>query len=162
MSGVKKPTHKRPGVITLKEIRKFQKSTKLLIKFLVFARLMMEITQDVKSDLCFQCRALTTLQEAAEAYMVGILSDSNLTAVHAKRQTLMKKDIQLAYKIHGDRDHYGEPSTSTHTTGKSGDKGGKPKGNNKLMAQIQNLLSVLFRTTNSSKRSILEKQYQFP
>ena len=91
--------------------------------------------------------------------MVGILSDANLIAVHAKRQTLMKKDIQLAYKIRGDRDCFGEPSTHT---GKSGGKGGKPKGSKKWMSQIQELLSVLFRTTNSSKRSILEKQYQFP
>ena len=94
--------------------------------------------------------------------MVGILSDTNLIAVHAKRQTLMKKDIQLAYKIHGDRDHYGKPSTCTHTTGKSGEKGGTPKGSKKWMSQIQDLLLVLFRTTNSSKRSILKKQYQFP
>ena len=92
---------------------------------------MREIAQDVKSDLHFQCRALTTLREAAEAYMVGMLSDTNLIAVHAKTQTLMKKDIQLAYKIHGDRDCYEEPSTHTHTTGKSGGKCGKPKGNKK-------------------------------
>ena len=131
MAGVKKPTHKRPGVLALKEIQKFQKSTKLLIKFLAFARLVREIAQDIKSDLCFQCRALTTLQEAAEAYMVGILSDTNLIAVHAKRQTLMKKDIQLAYKICGDRDCYGEPSTHTHTTGKSSGKSGKPNGSKK-------------------------------
>ena len=122
MAGVKKPTHKRPGVLALKEIQKFQKSTKLLIKFLAFARLVREITQDIKSDLHFQHRALTTLQEAAEVYVVGILSDTNLIAVHAKRQTLMKKDIQLAYKICGDRDHYGEPSTCTHTIGKSSEK----------------------------------------
>ena len=131
MAGVKKPTCKRPGVLALKEIQKFQKSNKLLIKFLVFARLVREIAQDIKSDLHFQCRALKTLQEAAEAYMVGILSDTNLIAVHAKRQTLMKKDIQLAYKIHGDRDCYGEPSTCAHTTGKNSGKGGKPKGSKK-------------------------------
>ena len=104
---------------------------KLLINFLAFTRLLREIAQDIKSDLRFQCRALTTLQKAAEAYMVGILSDANLITAHAKRQTLMKKDIQLAYKIHVDRDHYGEPSTHTHTTGKSGGKGGKPKGSKK-------------------------------
>ena len=80
MARVKKPTHKRSGVIALKEIQKFQKSTKLLIKFLAFARLVREVTQDIKPDLHFQCRALTTLQEAAEAYMVGILSDANLIA----------------------------------------------------------------------------------
>ena len=64
---------------------------------------MREIAQDIKTALHFQCKALSTLQEAVESYMVGVLSDANLIAVHLKRQTLMQKDIQLAHKIHGDR-----------------------------------------------------------
>ena len=72
------------------------------------------------------------LQEAAEAYLVGVLSDANMIAVHAKCQTLMKKDIQLAHMIQGDRDRYGEPSTKSHEDmtrkSKSSGRGGKPKG----------------------------------
>ena len=88
MAGVKKPIHRRPGVIALREIQKYQKSTKLLIIFLAFARLVREIAQDFKMDLLFQCKALTTLQEVAEAYLVGVLSNANMIAMHAKCQSL--------------------------------------------------------------------------
>ena len=129
LSGVKKPPHRRPSIIALKEIRKYQKSTRLLIKFLAFARLVREITQDFNQELHFQHKALTTLQEAAEAYLVGVLSGANLLAFHIKRQTIMQKDIQLVHKICGDRDKYGKPATSTHSD-KSGGKG-KGKGSKK-------------------------------
>jgi histone H3 len=65
--GVKKPRRYRPGTVALREIRKYQKSTKLLIRQAPFQRLVREIAQDLKSDLCFQSSAVLALQEAAEA-----------------------------------------------------------------------------------------------
>ncbi|KAH1251184.1 histone H3.2 [Glycine soja] len=101
--GVKKPHRFRPGTVALREIRKYQKSTELLIRKLPFQRLVREIAQDFKTDLRFQSSAVSALQEAAEAYLVGLFEDTNLCAIHAKRVTIMPKDIQLARRIRGER-----------------------------------------------------------
>ena len=101
--GVKKPHRFRPGTVALREIRKYQKSTELLIRKLPFQRLVREIAQDFKTDLRFQSSAVAALQEAAEAYLVGLFEDTNLCAIHAKRVTIMPKDIQLARRIRGER-----------------------------------------------------------
>ena len=93
----------RPGTTALKEIRHFQKSTALLIRKLPFQRLVREIAQDYKTDLRFQQAAIKALQEAAEAYLVGLFEDTNLCAIHAKRVTILPKDIQLARRIRGER-----------------------------------------------------------
>ncbi|SBS94521.1 histone H3 variant, putative [Plasmodium ovale curtisi] len=95
-TGIKKPHRYRPGTVALREIRKFQKSTDLLIRKLPFQRLVREIAQEYKTDLRFQSQAVLALQEAAEAYLVGLFEDTNLCAIHAKRVTIMPKDIQLA------------------------------------------------------------------
>ena len=100
MSGVKKPHRYRPGTVALREIRRFQKSTELLMKKLPFARLVREIAQDFKSNLRFNPDALLALQEATESFMVGLFEDSNRCAIHGKRVTLMTKDIQIAKVIH--------------------------------------------------------------
>ena len=91
--GVKKAHRFRPGTVALREIRKFQKSTELLIRKLPFQRLVREIAQEYKSDLRFQSQAILALQEATEAYMVGLFEDTNLCAIHAKRVTIMPKDV---------------------------------------------------------------------
>ena len=102
--GIKpKPRRFRPGTLALKEIRRYQKSTELLIRKLPFQRLAREIAQDINMDLRFQSSALMALQEASEAYLVGLLEDTNLCAIHAKRVTFMPKDIQLARRIRGER-----------------------------------------------------------
>ena len=102
--GVKKPHRYRPGTVALREIRKYQKNTDLLIRKLPFQRLVREICQvDLKKDPKFQSTAMLALQEAAEAYLVGIFEDTNLCAIHAKRVTIMPKDIQLARRIRGER-----------------------------------------------------------
>ncbi|PIC50010.1 hypothetical protein B9Z55_000108 [Caenorhabditis nigoni] len=101
--GVKKPQKHRRGTVALKEIRKYQKSTELLIRKLPFQRLVREIAQEFKTDLRFQSAAIAALQEASEAYLVGLFEDSNLCAIHAKRVTIMPKDMQLAKRIRGDR-----------------------------------------------------------
>jgi histone H3 len=130
--GVKKPHRYRPGTVALREIRRYQKSTDLLIRkrkqyfdlqcacaivlfdltshsspfatgTVPFQRLVREIAQDFKGDLRFQGSAVLALQESAEAYLVGLFEDTNLCAIHAKRVTIMPKDIQLARRIRGER-----------------------------------------------------------
>lgn len=93
----------RPGVQALREIRKYQKSTKLLIRKLPFQRLVRSIADDHFVGLRFQESAVLALQQAAEAYIVDLFIDSNLCAVHAKRVTVMPKDMQLARRIRGER-----------------------------------------------------------
>lgn len=101
--GVKKPHRYRPGTVALREIRRYQKSTELLMRKLPFQRLVREIAQDYKADLRFQSTAIMALQEAAEAYLVGLFEDTLLCAIHAKRVTIMPKDMQLARRIRGER-----------------------------------------------------------
>ena len=101
--GLKRPLRWRPGTVALHEIWQYQKSTELLIRKLPFNRLVREVTQDFKSDLRFQAQAIGALQEAAEAYLVGLFEDTNLCAIHAKRVTIMPKDVQLARRIRGER-----------------------------------------------------------
>jgi histone H3 len=89
--------------VALREIRKYQKSTELLIRKLPFQRLVREVTQDFMPDLRFQSHAIQALQEASEAYLVGLFEDTNLCAIHAKRVTILPKDMQLARRIRGER-----------------------------------------------------------
>ena len=100
---IKKPHKFRPGTVALREIRKYQKSTELLVRKLPFQRLVREIAQEYKTDLRFQSSAVLALQEAAEAYLVGLFEDTNLCAIHAKRVTIMPRDMQLARRIRGER-----------------------------------------------------------
>ena len=101
--GVKKAFRYRPGTVALRQIRKYQKTTELLIRKLPFSRLVREVAQDFKTDLRFTSIAIQAFQEASEAYLVGLLEDSNLCAIHAKRVTLFPKDLKLAMRIRGDR-----------------------------------------------------------
>lgn len=97
--GIKKPHRFRPGVVALREIRRYQKSTEFLIRKLPFQRLVRWIAQDYKTDLRFQSAAVMALQESAEQYLVGLFEDTNLCALHAKRVTIMPKDVHLARRI---------------------------------------------------------------
>merc|ERR1711865_754673 len=74
-----------------------------LLNFSLESFLSREIANDFKNDLRFQSSAVLALQEAAEAYMVGLFEDTNLCAIHAKRVTIMPKDMQLARRIRGER-----------------------------------------------------------
>ena len=100
---IKKPHRYRPGTVALREIRKYQKTTELLIRKLPFQRLVRELSQEVRSDMRFQSAAMLALQEASESYLVGLFEDTNLCAIHAKRITIMPKDIHLARRIRGER-----------------------------------------------------------
>ena len=102
LAGKKKPQKYRPGTVALREIRRYQKCTELLIRRLPFQRLVREIAQDLKGRLNFASGAILALQEAVEAYLVGLFEDTNLCAIHAKCITIMPKDIQLARRIHGE------------------------------------------------------------
>ena len=102
-AGIKKVHRFRPGTVALRQIRKYQKSTELLIRKMPFQRLVREVAQGYKSDMRFQSNAISALQEASEAYLVGLFEDTNLCAIHAKRVTIMPKDIQLARRIRGER-----------------------------------------------------------
>ena len=108
--GVKKRYRYRMGTVALKQIRQYQKTTELLIRKLPFQQFVREIASDsevITSPLCgkvrFHSAAIMALQEAAEAYLVGLFEDTNLCAIHARRVTIMPKDIQLARRIRGER-----------------------------------------------------------
>ena len=104
--GVKKPHKYRPGTVALREIRRYQKSTELLIRKLPFQRLVKEIAQDCRTGLRFQSSAIMALQEGAEAFLVGLFEDTNLCAIHAKRVTILPKDMCLARRIRCDHLRY--------------------------------------------------------
>ena len=102
----------RPGTVALREIRRYQKSTELLIRKLPFQRLVREITQTynntpAQGEKRFQSSAVVALQEAAEAYLVGLFEDTNLCAIHAKRVTIMPKDIQITRRIRNEQSNGG-------------------------------------------------------
>ena len=104
---VKKTRKYQPGTVALREIQQFQKSTELLIRKLPFSWLVHEIAQEVgKTDMHFQGSTIICLQEAAEAFLVSLMEDANLCAIHAKRVTIMPKDIQLAHCIRGEHLKY--------------------------------------------------------
>ncbi|KAM6976331.1 histone H3-like centromeric protein A [Tautogolabrus adspersus] len=92
----------RPGTRALMEIRRYQKSTDLLLRKAPFSRLVHEVCQSFSRDtLRWQVYALLALQEAAESFLVMLFSDANLCAIHAKRVTVFPRDIQLARRIRG-------------------------------------------------------------
>ena len=101
--GVKKPHRYRPGTVALREIRRYQKSTDLLIRKYPFQLLVREVAQDFNKDLRFASTSMLALQEASESYLVRLFEDTHLCAIHAKRVTIMPRDIQLARRIRGER-----------------------------------------------------------
>ena len=99
----KKSQRYRPGTVALREIRRYQKTTDLLLKKAPFQRLVRELAQGVSADLRFQASAVMALQEASEAFLIGLFEDTNLCAIHARRVTIQAKDMQLARRIRGER-----------------------------------------------------------
>ena len=91
---------KKRGLVALKEIRKFQKTTELLIPKASFQRVIREVTQKLsKTDLKWNTAGLLALQEASEAFIVGLMEDTNLCCIHSKRVTIMARDLKLALRI---------------------------------------------------------------
>ena len=93
----------RPGQVALREIRRYQRSTDLLIRKQPFQRLAREIAEESGLTVRWQGSALLALQEASEAYLIRLFEDTNLCAIHAKRITIMPRDMQLARRIRGER-----------------------------------------------------------
>ncbi|GAA6059914.1 hypothetical protein JCM10212_005297 [Sporobolomyces blumeae] len=99
----RRPYRFRPGTVALREIRKYQKTTDLLIRKLPFHRLVRAIAESVHGKpYSWQASALHALQEASEHYLVDLFSDCNLCAIHAKRVTIQPKDMLLARRLRGD------------------------------------------------------------
>ena len=101
--GMKRKMRWRPGTVALREIKRYQKATDLLLAKAPFQRFVRSICDGIDGQLRFQSQALLALQEAAESYLTGIFEDANLCAIHATRVTVMKKDLDLARRIRGER-----------------------------------------------------------
>ena len=101
--GMKKSRRFRPGTVALRQIRKFQKGTNTLIRKAPFQRMVREVANTQKDGLRWQSAAVAAMQEATESYVIGLLSDSNLCALHARRVTVMPRDIHLARRLRGER-----------------------------------------------------------
>ncbi|XP_050385830.1 histone H3-like centromeric protein cnp1 [Argentina anserina] len=92
----------RQGTVALREIRHFQKTVKLVIPTIPFIRCVREITGTLSDDVTrWTAEAMQCIHEAAEDYLVHLFEDSMLCAIHAKRVTLMKKDLELARRLGG-------------------------------------------------------------
>ena len=99
----KRKRRNKAGTVALREVKRYQKSIDNLLPRASFQRLVRSICSDLDHELRFQSAALMALQEASEAYLVGVFEDTNLCAIHAKRVTVQKKDMDLARRIRGDR-----------------------------------------------------------
>lgn len=102
-SGQKRSHKWRPGTVALRQIRKFQKSTDLLLRKAPFQRLVREVATSHKEGLRWAASAVAAVQEATESALVSLLSDANLCALHAKRVTVMPRDLSLARRLRGER-----------------------------------------------------------
>jgi histone H3 len=101
--GLKKASRYRPGTVALSQIRKYQGSTDLLIRKAPFQRLVREVGALLYQNLRFQSTAVLALQEASEQYLIGVFEDSHMSAIHARRVTVMPRDVRLARRIRGER-----------------------------------------------------------
>ena len=96
---IKKPHRDCPGTVALHQIRRYQKCTELLCRKLCMARLVWEVAQDFRVDLHFQATVLFAIQKAMEAWLVRLMEDMNLCAIHAKHVTIQPRDLSLVRKI---------------------------------------------------------------
>jgi histone H3 len=103
--GVKAKRRFRPGTVAIREIKRYQKATTFMLAKAPFQRFIRAICDGIDGQLRFQSAALLALQEAAESYLTGLFEDANLCAIHASRVTVMKKDLELARRIRGERFH---------------------------------------------------------
>lgn len=103
--GEKRKIRYKPGTVALREIKRYQKSTNLLLPRASFQRVVRSICMEIDNTLRCQAQALLALQEASEAYLVGVFEDANLCCVHAKRVTIQKQDMELARRIRGESNY---------------------------------------------------------
>ena len=102
-AGAKKAFRWKPGTVALRQVKKLQKSTELLIAKAPFSRLVREIAESHKAGLRFQSSAVAAIQEATESFVISLLGDANLTALHANRVTALPRDLQLVRRLRGER-----------------------------------------------------------
>jgi histone H3 len=102
-TGVKRVHRFRPGTVALRQIRKYQRGTELLLRKAPFQRLLREVAQSQKEGLRWSASAVAAVQEATESYIISLLSDANLCALHTRRVTAMPRDLQLARRLRGER-----------------------------------------------------------
>ena len=104
--GYVKPHRYRPGTVALREIRRFQKTTELLLRKSPFARLVREVAQNMflSRDILWQSTAIEALQESAEAYLVALFEDTNIVAINARRVTIFPRDMHVVRRIRGQTD----------------------------------------------------------
>ena len=95
------------GAGALRDIRRLQRTTNLLIPRRPFQRVVREVatrvSREAGQDLRFQASALLALQEAAEVYLVCLFEDANLAAIHAKRVTIFPSDIDFVRRLRGEK-----------------------------------------------------------
>jgi histone H3 len=101
--GAKRAFRWRPGTVALREVKRAQRGTELLVQNAPFSRLVREIAESHKAGLRFQASAVAAIQEATESFVISLLSDANLTALHANRVTAMPRDLQLVRRLRGER-----------------------------------------------------------
>merc|ERR1712157_198948 len=99
MGGIKTPHRYQNGTVALREIRRYQASTELLLSKSTFTRLVKEIAQEYKAEIRFQSAAILALQEAAEYYIVKLMSDTQDCSIHRHAITINKKDWRLAKRL---------------------------------------------------------------
>ena len=115
---VMKKRRYRPGTVSLREIRKYQTSTDLLIPKLAFQRLVKEMIQDEcrERDIPtkkIQSPAILTLQCVCEDYVTELFNMSQRTAIHAKRITVIPDDIKIVMDLRGDYKKFNKPAGYT-------------------------------------------------
>lgn len=98
--GTKKLRYKS-GMVALKEIRRYQKSTENVVRKAPFQRMVRDITSKIRDDMRYQAQCLSALHEAFENHIVGLFEDGLLAANHAKRVTVMPRDINIVGKLRG-------------------------------------------------------------
>ena len=92
----------RPGAKALREIKMYQRSTNTLIPRAPIQRIIKEITAKYKPDARYSYGAIEAVHQCVDAYMVGLFEDTGLCAIHARRKTIMTRDMRLARRIRGE------------------------------------------------------------
>mgnify|MGYP002061714018 CR=1 FL=1 len=90
---------KKASTNAIREIKNQQKKTSLIIPSAPFSRVVHEIAQSYKTDLRIKADAYTTLQYAAEDFMINAFQKSNKCAIHQGRETIQSKDLKLAMSL---------------------------------------------------------------
>ena len=93
----------KPGTVAIRDIRRYQKGTEVLLRKLPFQRLVRELAQGQKDGIRFQASAVLAMQEATEAHIVNLFADTCLCAIHGKRVTIQPRDLRLALRLRGSR-----------------------------------------------------------